>query len=962
MNIQQRTSFARRRRGLGALPSGPVALKLLVVCLATVGVSLWGVWTMGPYLFGRQRSMPSVAAEYSQQEEPLMVGLQTQTRGLLNLDAGDGTKYLMVQCHRGQFSNRLSCLQRGVLLARALQRVLVLPIFTDAAPAVDVSKYVSLECFRRNSQAVTFREFRERLCHGVGLEVPSLDAYSFIPRNASLDSSSSSSDSDSSTLGDSSSTRDSNGDAGGGSGLVYASGGDGNGSRSDGGGTARSSKRGGSFCEDGAMLQLESGYSLADYRGYTCWARREDITNARDLGVEIKRCTHVPPADTSSSATRYNLDDILAHFAHRPEKVLLFLDLFGVDLINSVDELARTVSEPGQMCGWMPTERAAAAADAVMQFLVPPPVGAAAGGSAAAAAEGVAVALMGFGSAAASAAAVSSVNGMYGIGNTATVGAEAASGRRNVLLSSSSSGSSALSASAQQSGADLVASSSLSSSEQSSAEDHPPPLRLRGARSYVAVHLRRSDWFYYCAGSRRCFYSMTEAGAWLNATLAARGMDTLYVSTNADAREKEMLRRAVSGNVLYWEDVLVQLRRWQKEAAAAAGTSLDSSTATSASSAAVAAAYLAAGGAPPGWLASLPLDDDLMVQMVEKAICMQAKDFVSSKSSTFSNQIRSFRNSGLEYMELEALVRKFGAAALPPAATEAAAGGAVVVAPPPLSPPPTAASPPYEPATFLCDAAAPSYPDLHRLPDFQNPNLFLEQARGFFAQLKQKLLDSWRRRGHGDSDSTTTTPASLSPCEQPSLSKLLQAPWRVLQRFVLVIEDMHAMAAANRFVEMYTGGAVVGLLLEGRQRASPAAVAECVSAAAAAAGAQALHVALVGVPADQQVLLMQALEARREQLWQVTRMGGAQQERGSTFTLLWRGDGLGRRAEPALLEELPTFLERTDLYVLAKMRVLLGDPAGTVFRQVQATRELFGFTDPRDGACAPEQLRGVAVA
>lgn len=68
--------------------------------------------------------------------------------GLLDLGEGDGSKYLMVQCHRGQFSNRLMCLKVGVHLARALHRVLVLPVFTDVEPAVDVSKYVSMECFR----------------------------------------------------------------------------------------------------------------------------------------------------------------------------------------------------------------------------------------------------------------------------------------------------------------------------------------------------------------------------------------------------------------------------------------------------------------------------------------------------------------------------------------------------------------------------------------------------------------------------------------------------------------------------------------------------------------------------------------------------------------------------------------------------------------------------------------------
>ena len=67
----------------------------------------------------------------------------------------------MVQCHRGQFSNRLMCLKNGVTLARALQRVLVLPVFTDVEPVVDVSKYVSLDCFRCAGDAISFSAPRD---------------------------------------------------------------------------------------------------------------------------------------------------------------------------------------------------------------------------------------------------------------------------------------------------------------------------------------------------------------------------------------------------------------------------------------------------------------------------------------------------------------------------------------------------------------------------------------------------------------------------------------------------------------------------------------------------------------------------------------------------------------------------------------------------------------------------------
>ncbi len=83
------------------------------------------------------------------------------------------------------------------------------------------------------------------------------------------------------------------------------------------------------------------------------------------------------------------------------------------------------------------------------------------------------------------------------------------------------------------------------------------------------------------------------------------------------------------------------------------------------------------------------------------------------------------------------------------------------------------------------------------------------------------------------------------------------------------------------------------------------------------------------------------------------------QERGNTFTLLWRLDGLARRSEPALLSELPLFLERVDKYVLAKSRVLLGDPRGTLFREVASYRQLFGFSDVRDGSCSPSALHSL---
>lgn len=58
-------------------------------------------------------------------------------------------RYLLLFCHRGQFSNRILCMQRGIRVARALQRRLVFPIFTDGPDGpVDSATYLDMTCFR----------------------------------------------------------------------------------------------------------------------------------------------------------------------------------------------------------------------------------------------------------------------------------------------------------------------------------------------------------------------------------------------------------------------------------------------------------------------------------------------------------------------------------------------------------------------------------------------------------------------------------------------------------------------------------------------------------------------------------------------------------------------------------------------------------------------------------------------
>ncbi|GLI62350.1 hypothetical protein VaNZ11_004966, partial [Volvox africanus] len=828
----------RSRRRL--FPNG----RLVLACIVLIGASIWIYPSIGPISKNNYKQEEAAALSGAKS----VVHLKTKTRGVLDIPRNDNTKFLLVQCHRGQFSNRLECLKLGILLARVLQRVLVLPMFTDVVPPVNVSKYVSLECLRRNSLAVTFEEFREQLCHGVGLE-----ASQPVPEDAAV-------------LGVSNTT-----------GSYFQR---------------------GFFCEDNAVLQLETSFSLEDYRGYNCWNRREDLTNARDLGIHVSGCTHVPPSPvTPPQTSSYSLADIRRHFGSRPEKVVLFLDLFGVDLLSSTADLADTISEPGQMCSWMPTEAAAAAADTVMQILIPQPLVMASG----------------------------AIDSNVGADGTAAISTRDIGVGLSVVL-------------------DPTTHRALSMG-RSELTREPPPVRLRGARRYAAVHLRRSDWFYYCGGYSHCFYSIMEAAAWLNETIAAQGLDTLYVSTNADNREKMMLRRAVGARVLYWEDALTQLRSWQEEGTLAAA---DAAPGLQAADDGVDVSASWEESAPPEWLISLPLNDDLMVQMVEKAICMQASFFVSSIGSTFSDQIRAFRNGGLEDEEWGVIESKF-----PSMVTQGSAESAITPNTGAADSADTVASgkvvPLREGATYLCDTRPPRYPDERRLPDYHNPKIFLEQMLPLLTPLRDRALRIWygiTKRKHKESTASAAPPPEWPHWQRPTLSQVLEAPARILEWLTLVAEDGHAMAAANRFVDMYTGGALVALVVEGTLESPPAALVDCVVAAAAEAGAMSLHVTMRNVPDYQQVLLMQELEGRTV-LRQVTRMGGPDQERGNTFTLMWRGDGLSRHAEPALLEELPTFLERVDNYILAKARVLLGDRRGVLFRQVENTRRVFRFTDPR---------------
>lgn len=528
----------------------------------------------------------------------------------------------------------------------------------------------------------------------------------------------------------------------------------------------------------------------------------------------------------------------------------MFLDLFGVDILPSVEELADTVSEPGQMCGWMPAERASLAADAVMQSLIPAPdhrllnPGEQAGAGA--------DALL----------AISSAHA----GSDRPGGAGGAAAGAGVLEATSGR---------------LMAAAAAKATAAGSGQHTVAP--LRGTRRYLAAHVRRADWFYYCAGARNCFYNILEIGQWLNATLAQRGMDTIYLSTNADRREKEMLRRAITGRVLFWEDVMATLQRWnqehQEQHPVAGGGSASGS-------------LQQASGRPDG--ARLPLGDGLMVQILEKAICMQADSFISSRGSTFSNQIRDFRDGGLSEQELAALSSKAwpldALAAASDAADRSGAGakarGAVAKQP--------------ESATYLCNDVQPKYVDVHRLPDVHNPNLFLQEVGHLWRAVKGVFAGSGAQEQQQHQEHQTHAVWQQKPPVESSFGRVLSAPWRAVQWLTLVGVDADAMGGANRFVEMYTGGGLVGLVLEGELGVTPEQLAECVERAVAGVGAVAVHVSMAGVPEQQQVLAMQALEARAG-LAHITRMAGEDLVGGGVA-----GAGGSRRWAGACIEQHET--------------------------------------------------------
>lgn len=57
-------------------------------------------------------------------------------------------RYIFMECFRGQISNRYSCVRRGIKLARALNRTLVMPVLHDHREVLDMARYLDMRCMR----------------------------------------------------------------------------------------------------------------------------------------------------------------------------------------------------------------------------------------------------------------------------------------------------------------------------------------------------------------------------------------------------------------------------------------------------------------------------------------------------------------------------------------------------------------------------------------------------------------------------------------------------------------------------------------------------------------------------------------------------------------------------------------------------------------------------------------------
>jgi hypothetical protein len=312
-----------------------------------------------------------------------------------------------------------------------------------------------------------------------------------------------------------------------------------------------------------------------------------------------------------------------------------------------------------------------------------------------------------------------------------------------------------------------------------------------------------------------------------------------------------------------------------------------------------------------------------MAAMLEKAICAGAALFAPSRASTFSEQIVDFMNGGLMLVEVDAVQRRPGALAGHPRHgrrdNQICGGGAAGGGGGPQ-------------ALQLSNRRDPRY-----LPEAFNYNL----ALGW-------LLDLWGPPpGAGAGAGVAVAGAGGGQGGAGG--------WARLQALSLAAFDGPAMAAANRFVAMYTSPAFVAVRIAAAPPPGglPAAL-RCVRSALRRAGASVLYASWgAGVQrgAQQQLLLQQLV--RHSGARHVMSLQGGDGEGGMAWSQVYEGSGHARHAEPALAPELALL----DEWVCAKAAALLavgeqGQPGGVVFERVAGYRRVFEFGSSLDGPCA----------
>jgi hypothetical protein len=328
---------------------------------------------------------------------------------------------------------------------------------------------------------------------------------------------------------------------------------------------------------------------------------------------------------------------------------------------------------------------------------------------------------------------------------------------------------------------------------------------------------------------------------------------------------------------------------------------------------------------------SLDLALPQAVPMLEKAICMQAELFAPSRASTFSEQIVDFRNGGLILAEVDAMQRYHHALQGHPRHSRrdheicGGVGGGAVGG-----------------SDGSGAVAASAVGDAHYLPEPFNYNLVLAHVLNVWHRLKQGL--------HGTPSSKL---AGMNTGDGSSIASSGAAVGVVarLQQLSLMLHDAPAMAAANRFVAMYTSPAFVALHVPSPPNSSTLpAMLNHVASVAQTVQARALYVSWgQAMRLDAQQELLQQLRQGAGVRHVVSLLGEAA-EQLMIWSKVYRGDGHARHAEPAVMPAQAL----ADKWIFAKAAVLLvADEAGAgsgFYAEVAGYRRLLGFGHSLDGS------------